>query len=163
VIRAVLILALLLPFNDARSDTLRSSSIGQAGAESNQALTIDQRNYAKTDLSKAVGTAIAPTIYNSMITCMGGVSAAVGAPSASVAVGASIESEDCNVRQDALMVQNDPEVYKAVLCQSPRIEKGYKLAGRPCLTAPEQLTAAQAKANSEAKMKVLIAQYAKKQ
>jgi hypothetical protein len=161
-----LILALLLDIDPTHADTTQagSSSLGQAVSVT----TIDQRNYAKTDLSRAVGTALAPTIYNSMQTCMGGVSAAVGAPSASVAIGASIESHDCNVRQDALMVQSDPEVYKAVLCQSSRLEKAYKMVGRPCLTEPEQLTEAQAKANSEARMKALtekalMAQQAKKQ
>lgn len=136
-----------------------SATSGNSGAQSSQSITLNQ-NTPATDLSKGVGVAVAPAVYNSMITCMGGVSAGGGFAGGAFSIGTSIESDDCNVRQDALLVKDDPEVYKAVACQSPRIKEAYRLAGRPCLTEPAKLSARQAQLNSEAKMKILADRYA---
>jgi len=151
-------------FSDSNSHSNSStgaSTSGSTAQSGNSGASVNIKNQG-TDLSRGVGVAVAPAVYNSMITCMGGVSASGGFAGGAFSVGTSIESSDCNVRQDALLVKDDPEVYKAVACQSPRIKEAYRLAGRPCLTEPEALTKAQAKANSEARMKRLAEEYAKK-
>lgn len=141
-------------------DSISSSSSGSYGGGSSTNVNVSA-NTAAPDLSNAVGAAIAPPVYNSMITCMGGVSAGGGFAGGAFSLGTSIESDDCNVRQDAMLVKDDPEVFKAVVCQSPRIKEAYRIAGRPCLDKPATLTAAQAKANSEAKMRLLAERHAK--
>ena len=135
---------------------------GASGAQSSQTLGIDQRNYSSVnnppaDLSRGVGSSFAPAIYNSMITCMGGVSAAGGFAGGSFGLGASIESGPCNIRQFAILVQNNPALFKAVMCQDDTMQEAYAKVGESCDSPAPKLTAAQAQAISDAKMEALKA------
>ena len=136
------------------------SSAGGGDAASSQNVSVNTSN-PPADLSKSVGVAIAPSVYNSMITCMGGVSASGGFAGGAFAIGTSIESDPCNVRQFAAMVQNDPVLFKAVMCQDSIMKAAYAKIGRSCDAKKEVISQEQAKLNSEARMKVLAEQYAR--
>ena len=136
------------------------SSAGGGDAASSQNVSVNTSN-PPADLSKSVGVAIAPSVYNSQITCMGGVSASGGFAGGAFAIGTSIESDPCNVRQFAAMVQNDPVLFKAVMCQDSIMKAAYAKVGRSCDAKKEVISQEQAKLNSEARMKVLAEQYAR--
>ena len=158
----------------AHADTTAASASGAqagslAGAQSNLGVTQDFRNYSinnqpAPDYSRAIGAAIAPAIPGSLITCQGGVSASGGFMGGAFAIGKSIESDPCNLRQNAMLLHNigDDQAARIVMCIDDNVREAYRLTDRPCPQDNPGVNSAQIKANSEAKQLALQAQFDKR-
>ena len=116
------------------------------------------------DFSRAVGNAYAPAIPASLVTCQGGVSAAAGFAGGAFSLGRSIESDPCNLRQNAMAVLNckGDASCLAIMCNDPIVKSSLLLTDSPCPQSNPKLNAAKIKANSQARQLALQAQFDKR-
>ena len=100
------------------------------------ARTITNSTGGGTDLSKSVGTAVAPSLTSSFSeVCMGSTSMGAGFAGGSLSIGTTWENEDCQRRLDAREIKNlgDLQASKEIMCESERVREAFKRVGRPCV------------------------------
>lgn len=88
-----------------------------------------------SDLSEAVGTAIAPALTTTLTeTCMGSTSVGAGFSGGSFSFGTTWRDSACVRRLDARQVQSmgDVQAAKEVMCDSDLVRQAFKNVGRPC-------------------------------
>ncbi len=121
-----------------------------AGAIGNTAPINSGNTAYGPDLSRAVGTAVAPALTTTLTeTCMGSTSVGAGWSGASISFGTTWRDSACVRRLDARQVHQlgDAEAAKEVMCDSDLVRAAFQRVGRPCaedggtyvaLTAPVQ-------------------------
>ena len=119
---------------------------------------------APIDLSRSVGTAYAPAIPSSLITCQGGVSVGAGFAGGAFSLGRSVESDPCNLRQNAQLLANigDAEAARIVMCTDETVRAAYLLTDRPCPQSNPTVNAEQIKAKSQARQLALQSKFDKR-
>jgi hypothetical protein len=160
----VAVVIVLSLFGNAHAEQQSNSA---AGSQSGAVIVQDFGHNAASpavDLSRAVGTAYAPAIPGSLITCQGGVSVGAGFAGGAFSLGRSIESDPCNLRQNAQLLANlgDMEAARIVMCTDPIIRAAYLLTDRPCPQSNPTINAAKIKAKSLERLAALQAQYDKR-
>ena len=140
---------------------------GGSGAQSSQTLGIDQRNYSTVNnppaaLDKAIGYAPAVNLPSNFITCAQSSGASAGFMGGAFGFSSSYSDVDCNRRQGAMVLTGLGKIQTAfaLMCEDEGIRKAALLTEEPCPQDRGPLSPAQAKANSEARMKMLSEQYA---
>lgn len=107
----------------------------------NSTTGVDARNQSTntstgSDLSKAVGMAVAPGLTTTLSeTCMGSTSFGIGFGGGAVSGGTTHVDQDCVRRLNSREVKSlgDAVVAKEILCGNTDVRTSFKLAGRPCL------------------------------
>jgi len=160
----VAVVIVLSLFGNANAEQQSNST---AGSQSGAVIVQDFGHNAASpavDLSRGVGAAYAPAIPGSLITCQGGVSVGAGFAGGAFSLGRSIESDPCNLRQNAQLLANlgDMEAARIVMCTDPIIRAAYLLTDRPCPQSNPTLNAAKIKAKSLEKLAALQAQFDKR-
>jgi hypothetical protein len=145
----------------------KAGTVSTAGSQSGAAIYQDFGHNAASapvDLSRSVGTAIAPAIPGSLITCQGGVSFSTGFAGGSIALGKSIESDPCNLRQNAMAYLNchGDSGCVAIMCNDPIVKASLLLTETPCPQSNPSVNAAQIKERSQKRQLDLQAQFDKR-
>ena len=125
-----LISLLLLSFNTIADQNVNIPVTSNTGVDAR-----NQSNSTGSDLSKAVGVAIAPSLTTTLTeTCMGSTSLGAGMSGGSVVFGTTWEDEACVRRLDARELKSigDAEASKELMCSSKAVRKAFKSVGRPC-------------------------------
>ena len=89
----------------------------------------------KTDLSEAVGTAVAPALTTTLTeTCMGSTSVGAGFSGGSFSFGTTWRDSACVRRLDSRQIQSmgDVQAAKEIMCDSSLVREAFKRVGRPC-------------------------------
>lgn len=140
---------------------------GGSGAQSSQSLGIDQRNYSTMNnppaqLDKAIGYAPAVNLPSNFITCAQSSGASAGFMGGAFGFSSSYSDADCNRRQGAMVLTGLGKIQTAfaLMCEDEGIRKAALLTSEPCPQDRGPLSPEQARANSEARMKILAEQYA---
>jgi hypothetical protein len=135
--KIVLAVLFTLPFSTlAFSETTTTPILD---SRVNATTTVDARNQGTSvgsDLSKAVGVAVAPGLTTTLSeTCMGSTSFGVGFGGGAVSGGTTHIDQDCVNRLNSREVKSlgDAVVAKEILCNNTNVRNSFKLAGRPCL------------------------------
>ena len=167
VLKYILMGAILSSIMTTNSFADGISTGSQSGSQSGAAVYQDFGHNAATpavDLSRQVGTAIAPAIPGSLITCQGGISASAGFMGGAFALGRSIESDPCNLRQNAQVLINlgDAEAARIVMCTDPIVRAAYLLTDRPCPQSNPKVNAKEIEARSQKKQLELQATFDKR-
>lgn len=90
---------------------------------------------AATDLSRAVGAAVAPALTTTLTeTCMGSTSMGAGFSGASMSFGTTWRDHACVRRLDAREIKTfgDAQAAKEIMCDSDLVREAFKRVGRPC-------------------------------
>lgn len=90
---------------------------------------------AASDLSNAVGAAVAPALTTTLTeTCMGSTSVGAGFSGGSFSFGTTWRDSACVRRLDARQIQSmgDVQAAKEIMCDSDLVRAAFKRVGRPC-------------------------------
>ena len=99
---------------------------------------VDARNMSTvtgSDLSKAIGVAVAPALTTTFSeTCMGSTSLGAGFAGGSLSLGSTWQDIACIRRLDAreIKVMGDTQAAKELMCNSEEVRQAFKNVGRPC-------------------------------
>jgi hypothetical protein len=139
-ILSILVLTIFTTTAFARNDNTNNIDTA-SGANSSQGQQIDSHDSSQvtgSDLSRAVGTAIAPALTTTLTeTCMGSTSAAVGWSGAGISFGTTWRDSACVRRLDAreiktLQVPMAQFAAKELMCDSQQVRDAFLRAGAPC-------------------------------
>ncbi len=130
------IVALLSIVGVASADTVSNST--NIPVTSNTG--VDARNQSVStatgsDLSHAVGAAMAPSLTTTLTeTCMGSTSAGAGFAGGSFSFGTTWRDSACVRRLDAREIKSfgDIQAAKEIMCDSEKVREAFKRVGRPC-------------------------------
>lgn len=117
------------------ADTTISNNVPVTSTTGVDARNMSSTNNQGSDLSHAVGMAVAPALTTTFSeTCMGSTSAGAGFAGGAVSVGSTWEDEACIRRLDAREIKSlgDAEAAKELLCGSKEVREAFKRVGRPC-------------------------------
>lgn len=135
--KTILITAMIIIPSFAFADTNNTDvKIPVTATTTVDARTITNSTGGGTDLSKSVGTAVAPSLTTTMTeTCMGSTSLGAGFGGGSISFGSTWTDEDCVRRLDSREVRamGDIQASKEILCESERVREAFKRVGRPCI------------------------------
>ena len=134
-----LFIALLLAFAShvafAGSAASSGSAAGaEAGALSQSGVAIHS-NAPAVDLSRSIGTAIAPALTTTLTeTCMGSTSVGGGFMGGAFSAGTTWSDSECVNRLNARDVRalGDAQAAKEILCENSAVRKAFLAVGRPC-------------------------------
>ena len=100
---------------------------------------VDARNMSTavgSDLSKAIGVAVAPSLTTTFSeTCMGSTSLGAGFAGGSLSLGTTWQDIACIRRLDAreIKAMGDTQAAKELMCGSEEVRQAFKNVGRPCV------------------------------
>jgi hypothetical protein len=117
------------------ADTTISNNVPVTSTTGVDARNMSSTNNQGSDLSHAVGMAVAPALTTTFSeTCMGSTSAGAGFAGGAVSIGSTWEDEACIRRLDAREIKSlgDAEAAKELLCDSAKVREAFKRVGRPC-------------------------------
>lgn len=122
--------------NTANSSSL-SGAFSQATATSNGVTNSGNGNNSNngTDLSRAVGSAMAPALTTTLTeTCMGSTSVGAGFSGGSFSFGTTWRDSACVRRLDAREIKTfgDIQAAKEIMCDSDLVRAAFNRVGRPC-------------------------------
>ena len=132
-IKRILLIALLPSL--AFADTTVSNSVPVTANTGVDARNQSTSTNTGSDLSHAVGMAVAPSLTTTFSeTCMGSTSAGAGFAGGAVSIGSTWEDEACIRRLDAREVKSmgDAEAGKEIMCGSSEVRAAFRRVGRPC-------------------------------
>lgn len=133
--KKLLALTLLIP-SLALAETTQKVDIPVTTNNTTDARNMSTSNSTGSDLSRAVGMAVAPALTSSFSeTCLGSTSFSAGFAGGAFSGGTTHVDADCVRRLNAREIRalGDGIVAKEVLCGNDDVRAAFKLAGRPCL------------------------------
>lgn len=132
--KSLLALTLLIP-SLVLAETTQSVDIPVTTNNTTDARNMSTSTNAGSDLSHAVGMAVAPPLTTTMTdTCMGSTSMGAGFAGGSVSIGSTWKDEDCSSIHYAreIRAMGDAQAAKEILCESAKVREAFKRVGRPC-------------------------------
>ncbi len=132
--KKILSVLLLLP-SLALAETSQNVNVPVTSTTGVDARNMSTSSNTGSDLSHAVGMAVAPALTTTFSeTCMGSTSAGAGFAGGAVSIGSTWEDEACIRRLDAREMKSlgDAELAREILCDSPQVRAAALRVGRPC-------------------------------